>query len=334
MALPAVLRTHWTHRYPRLQNAILSEYLSPVSRDVDLVRTFANAPKALARTGVAGAVGYMSYKTSKYRQKPIVGLQTATHKRRVSPPSVGVNIPSVSSRRVKNKILTTTKAMPYRRYKRKSNTRSKKYKRFYRKKKFVPLAIPRSKLVRFRLVTTGTLTGSSGALATVAFKANSLNDPTGSWSAALPNSLDQWAAFYQKYIVLGSKVKLRVTPTANTGAGIIGIHLADNGTPLSGANAYKEMNLTKQRILTTQKDYTVLNMGYSAKKFWHLANIKDDSEQEGAFSTTPGDPTDIAYYHVYAQDMNGGNTFTVECQLEMEFICYLCDPINLAASSL
>lgn len=352
MALPAVLRSHWTHRYPRLQNAILAEYLNPVSRDVDLVRTFADAPKSVARTGVAGAVGYMSYKTSKYRQKPIVGLRKAEHRKdpvkvlrqkvyqkiKKTPPSVGVDIPTVSSRRTKSyskKILHTSKAMPYRRtYKRKSNTRSKKGRRSYRKRRLPPLAIPRSKVVRFRYLATGVLNGAGGAIATQMIKANDLNDPTGALSTVLPLSLDQWAAHYQKYIVLGSKLKVRFGSTTNTGPGVVGIHLDDDNTALTSVNHYKELPMTKQRTLTTQKDYAEITLNYSGKKFWRLANIKDDSEQEGAFSTTPGSPTDIAYYHVFAQDFVNANNFVVDFQIEHEFIVYLTEPVTLAQSSL
>lgn len=233
----------------------------------------------------------------------------------------------------KNKILVTSKAMPYRRtYRRRSQAKRRFAKR---RSQRIPPPIPRTKLIKFRTCTQGTLTGTNGAIATnVTLKANSLNDPTGDLSTYLPQYLDQMAALYKQYIVLGSKIKLRITPTTITGAGIVGIHLADNNTALTSSNNYKMQPRTKQIILTTQNDLKTLVHTYSAKKFWSLTNIKDDSEQEASLSTTPGDPTDVAYWHIYCQDLNATNTLVVEFQVEIEHICLLKDPVQVAVSDL
>lgn len=94
------------------------------------------AHRAFNGAGLASAIGTGNFMTRNFRQKPIVGLQKAEHKRR--PPQVGpkpslatlyeqqlstpigVSIPTVSARRTKsyspkNKIFATNKAMPYRR---------------------------------------------------------------------------------------------------------------------------------------------------------------------------------------------------------------------------
>lgn len=296
-------------------------------------------PEAIEGATMATAIGAGNYLTRAFRQKPLVGLTKAEHKRiPKGKDSVVVNIPTVSTRRVKkinNNILGTSKAMPYKRSKttyRKKGQKGRPRRR--RARKLPPLALPRSRLVRFRYVTSGQLSGATGTIATAMVKANDLNDPTGALSTALPLGLDQWAAQYQKYIVLGSKIIVRFNNTANTGMVAVGIHLDDDTTALTSVNHYKELPMTKQAVLTTQKDFALVKMNYSGKRFWKLTNIKDDSEQEAAFSTTPGSPTDIAYFHIYCQDFYGGHTATVDYQIEHEFICLLSEPVTLAQSSL
>lgn len=248
-----------------------------------------------------------------------------------------VRIPTVSQRRTSpisetygNKILP--KSMAYRR--KRTYRPRKRFVARRRKLQALPLGIPRSKVIRVRVVTQGFLTANSGTLASVMLKANSINDPTGTLSAYLPHTVDQYASMYQQYLCLGSKLKIRPVNVSSTGAVVFGVHLADNNTALANVNHYKMLPHTKQRILTTQKDLGVITMGYSAKKFWHLNNIKDDSEQEATFSTTPGDPGDVAYYHVYCNDLRNNENCTVEFQVEMEFILLLKDPITIAESSL
>lgn len=219
-------------------------------------------------------------------------------------------------------------------YRKKSTYKRKSRKTRRNRKKRIPLALPRQRVVRMRVVARGTITANAGAVGIVKMKANSLNDPTTDFGATLPLGLDQWAAQYQKYIVLGCKVVARFIPTTATGPINVGLHLADNNTALANTDHYKELPGTSQCILTTQRDYCTRVMKYSGKRFWRLTNIKDDSEQEAAFSTTPGDPTDIAYIHVYVQDMQNANNTTVEVQVEQEFIVLLTDPVTLAQSSL
>lgn len=296
-----------------------------------------NLKDAFFGANLATTIGQGNYATRNFRQKPVVGLETATHRKIVKPDkSKVVDIPSVSQRRVKNyknKILTKNKAMPYRRTYRKTYKKKGK-KRFTKRKKFIPLALPRQRVVRMRVVARGSITANAGVVGIVKMKANSLNDPTTDFGATLPLGLDQWAAQYQKYIVLGCKVKARFIPTTATGPVNCGLHLADNNTALANTDHYKELPNTVQGICTTQKDYLTRVIKYSGKRFWRLTNIKDDSEQEAAFSTTPGDPTDLAYIHVYVQDMQGANNTTVEVQVEQEFIVLLTDPVTLAQSSL
>lgn len=291
------------------------------------------AVRAITGAGLAGAIAAGNLMTRGYRQKPLVGLTKAEHKRKEVRT---VDIPTVTQRRVKsykNKILSKSKAMPYRR--KRYSRKKRSIKKRFRKKPRIPLGIPQSKVVRFRLVhSLGGLGSASGALSQWALKANSLNDPTGAIAAGLPLYLDQWSGMYTKYIVLGSKLVYKPQRVSSTGPIVCGVHLADNSTSLADHDYYKEAKLTKSTVLTDQRPSGTIVMKYSGKRFWKVRNIKDDSEQEATFSTTPGDPTDVAYYHIYHQDLAKTDAITVEASIIMEFIVLLTNPVIPTRSSL
>lgn len=266
------------------------------------------------------AVGAGNFATRNYRQKPLVNLSTA------------------SVKKSGNKILSKdTERMPYRKrsYKKRRPTKRRTVRRRVQRRKRISNLWPRSKVVKFRLVFETGQVGTNGAMTMNAIKANSLNDPCGSLNAQLPLGLDQWAAMYQKYIVLGSRIYVKPTLTSSTGAVVVGLHLHDNDTSLANHNYYKELPRTRTTMVTAQKDYARgIFLNYSAKKFWHINNIKDDSEQEGAFSTTPGDPTDIAYFHFFTADLDASQTSIVSSQIIVEYIVLLTNPVTPARSVL
>lgn len=267
---------------------------------------------------------------------PYIGAPLTNYKSK----SKRVKIPTVSQRRSspitetipKNKILSTSKAMPYRRYKRKPFKRSRKSTN--RRRRLTNQPWPREKLVKLKVVHSGSLSGNAGALNAYVFKANSLNDPTGTMGAGLTMGVDQLATLYGKYIVIGSRIKVRLHPTTITGACIAGIHLTKDSATLTDHDYYKELPLTSQRMLSPDIDLATIVNKYSAKRFWRLKNIKDDSEQEATFSTSPGSPTDECYYHFYIQDLNKTDNLTVEFQVEIEYICLLSEPTTPARSTL
>ena len=72
---------------------------------------------------------------------------------------------------------------------------------------------------------------------------------------------------YQKYTILGSKLTVVYHPTTLTGSGTFGVHLHKDGTALTDVNHYKELPITRQTTLTTQKDRAYIKQTYSGKRF-------------------------------------------------------------------
>lgn len=300
------------------------------------------AKRAIGGAGLATAISQGNLMTRAFRQKPLVMLQKAEHKRVAKAPPLQrgiVEFPTTIGRRTKsykNKILHTSKAMPYKRQ-RKFTRKPRKFKkrRGGRRRRLSNLWAP-THVAKLRLVHTVTYTGTGGAIGTNYIKANSLNDPTGGASAQLPLGVDQWAALYQKYKVIGSKITLRAHPVTITGSAMIGIHLSNSTTPpATDHDHYRELPHTNMRMLSPDIDLCKLSMGFSPKKYpFHIKNVKDADDLEGTFSTTPGDPTDLAYWHVFVQDSNKTDNVTFEIQMVIDYIVLLYDPVRPSRSAL
>lgn len=191
-----------------------------------------------------------------------------------------------------------------------------------------------SRLVKFTAVNYATYTGTSGAIGAVVLKANSLNDPFGGTGAELPLGLDQWAALYSKYKVVSSMIKVDAHPLTITGSAIIGVHCTDDSSALTDYKHYAELPHTRVQMVSPDIDIARLAVGYSARKMFNIKDLRDNSQIEGNFTTTPGDPTKIAYYHVFVQDGNSTETVTVELMIRITYTVLLFDRIMPARSSL
>lgn len=201
--------------------------------------------------------------------------------------------------------------------------------------RIIPSLWPREKLVRMKLCSKFTFGPTGSTVCSIApIKANSFNDPMGAYGAQLPLGLDQYAALYAKYIVIGSRITLKFHNVSSTGAVAVGIGLFDNATSLNQAEYYMETPGTKSVLLSPDVDHTVLKKGYSAKKFWRIKNLHDNVDQHGALSTTPGDPTDIAYWHFWFQDVNATENMTIEGFAQIDYYVLLMDRIMPARSAL
>lgn len=221
-----------------------------------------------------------------------------------------------------------------RRYRRPSIRRRNRRKRgIIRRSRAVSLW-PRQKLVKMKMVYYYSAITGTGTIAVTAVKANSLNDPTGSLSAQLPLGLDQWAAMYQKYVVVGGKIWVRCHNVSGTGSMMYGVALKNTATTLNDYAYYLESPLSRGKMLTSDVDHSAVGLSYNAKRFWKVRKFIDAEDQQGAFSTTPGDPNDIAYFHLFAHDTSTSEAQTFEMVITQEFYVLLFDPIVPSRSSL
>lgn len=226
-----------------------------------------------------------------------------------------------------------------RRYRPRRAGRRRIPRRYKRRRQTFPRELwPRMKLVRLKSTVSNALYHSAGTWDGTngwrAIKANSLNDPWGTLSSALPLGLDQLANLYQKYVVVASTIVIDAHPSSITGGGRIGLALRNNNTDLASADYYGEVPMSIVRVCSGDIDVMRLAMRYKAKKFWKVRKFMDAEDQQATFTTTPGDPTDIAYYHFWIHDLNANEAMTVEFKATITFDLLLFDPVIPSRSSL
>lgn len=196
------------------------------------------------------------------------------------------------------------------------------------------VGFPTNRVVKMRYCQQDLLTSTSGALITKLFKANSIFDPDQAVGGHQPLGYDQWSAFYNHYVVIGSKINFEVAWSAGTTTPVtVGVYLSDD-TSLAGTTALELQEQGKSRNLVLAPSLSnptrSLNLGYSAKKFFNVNDIKDNLDRLGAeFSSDPGE---LAYFAIYMESTDEGSTSSVRVVTTIDYIVIMSEPKELPQS--
>lgn len=271
----------------------------------------------------------MSYYGGYFGGRPTGGtLSRASHRKRPREfeDPYGGNMSAKSAR------VAPRTRMAYRQRRRKTRRRRGGRRRYRR----ITPTWPRSKLVKFRVVSTFALTDANGQLVTRNIQASSLSDPHTTLGSNLPLGLDQWAAMYKKYCVVKSTHYVKAHDVTSTGAVVFGLTLRqpNESAALASAEAYLEAPNTRSKMLTPDVDHAGLGITYYAKRYWHTRTLLDHEDLHGAFSTSPSDPAKMAYVDLWTANVIGSDgTSTLEGHMTSEYTVLLFDPVTPARSS-
>lgn len=186
-----------------------------------------------------------------------------------------------------------------------------------------PTLWPQQKLVRLTSNATGSVAGGA-AFGVLTFKANSLNDPWGTSSTQDPLGFNEYAAMYNKCVVVSSKIYLLAHASTATGAILYGVSLMPNSTTLSDINHYREHKITSARMLSPDVDHSGVVSKYKGKRYEKIVKWKDAENFHAV--TTPADPTTVRYYHVWVGDVTGANNAGIEFSGTIEYNVLFFDP--------
>lgn len=228
---------------------------------------------------------------------------------------------------------------------RKGTTRRRKrpiVKYRHRRKRLPPLGYPRKQMVRLKWVEEIVLDPVAGGISTYILSANGMFDPD--ITAALghqPLYFDQYMAGYDHYTVVGSKIKVTPLPfdsqysTAAT-PGAYGINLQDDTTfnytelaQIVESNQNKGNWRMYSNSLTganTKGRSPSITRKFAAKKFFQKA-LTDSNK--GTIATNPSDQ---AYFQVWASSVDVNNPARTAFLVEMEYIALLTEPKFIARS--
>lgn len=173
------------------------------------------------------------------------------------------------------------------------------------------------------------------------FRANSVFDPDAAIGGVAATGFSQWSTFYQKYLVVGSKMSMRVmdqdtgTSTGGTVNGLWGITLRDSALPIVPPTVI---------ALVTDSDAVhggwdsfhanqKISKSVSVAKYFGVENILDNNELAGSTGTTLGsNPGREIFYYMWLTQAPAAGAVAQATQVEVfiEYDVIFSTPADLA----
>lgn len=212
----------------------------------------------------------------------------------------------------------------------KSGSRTRTVSRMGRsvKNRVVPIqrniyGFPDNYVATLRYCDNITLSSAIGAIGKNTFRMNSIFDPDYTGTGHQPLYHDQFAGIFNKYVVIGSKIKVTfanvpdsMAATAPTGPIVVGL-CPDTDTTLSSVistvmEAPKSINSTINNGLG--QSIKILSATYSPQR--DLGLTPEDDTIGANFGSNPS----LAYYmHVWCADVGSGQTADIIAKVEIEY---------------
>lgn len=236
-------------------------------------------------------------------------------------------------RRTYRKRTTTT-------YHKKRGGRKRYYrKRFTANRPTLGSGFPASKFVRLRYCDTIQMSAAAaGTIDIHNYAANALYDTDITSTGHQPLGFDQWAAIYNHYTVVGSKLTARVVAASvnnNLAPVVVAIKITDDGVPPTSMTGIMEQGMSSYRLFNAQANSNpgVIRKNFSLRKFFGIKDVKDVRTRYGA--TVGSNPDDLAYFTICVGTAGGvtmSDAKTVTVDLTLDFIVQFTEPKDLPQS--
>lgn len=219
----------------------------------------------------------------------------------------------------------------------KKRTRRPRKRRYIRRMQraqnmMVPSGMPQQRRAYMRFCEQVNLTVTSGILTSNVFRANSLYDPDYSQTGHSPMSFNQWAALFNHYVVTGSRIKATLlSDTSNSSPVSFGAYLTDTFTvPYTDWASFREAKKgSVQNYIGRQSKSRSVVSKFSAKKFFNVKDVKDNTDRIGAAVTT--NPTEEAFFIIWCNTLDSGSD-TYQVLVEIDYIADFSEPKDLTTS--
>jgi hypothetical protein len=178
------------------------------------------------------------------------------------------------------------------------------------------LGVPQKLRAVLRYTDSYTHTHTSGAVQTWLFRGNSVFDPDYTYGGHQPVGFDEYAAFYQHYIVRRSRI---VVYASSLTASVPQICIVRPVTEIVAATGYKEQveaTMSSYKVVPTTSIpiQTVENEASTAKLF--EAQLSSDQDFGALVSA---DPAKVWFWQIVTQPANGASTATLALTAVIEY---------------
>lgn len=163
---------------------------------------------------------------------------------------------------------------------------------------------PTSAVVKMRYCQSVQIDPSLANVGYTLFRANSIFDPDYSGAGHQPMGHDQWAAIYNHYSVLKSRIHVTFLPSVTSvpsGYGICGISIKDDPTVETNFESVRECRGSKWTYAIAQRNNSVTN-GYNSRVMFPVS-AGESSRTAAAFGANP---TEDAIYQVWCRSPDPG----------------------------
>lgn len=189
--------------------------------------------------------------------------------------------------------------------------------------------------VRMRYVELITINSEGIANAHYQFRANSIFDPNYTGSGHQPYKHDTYQQLFDHYLVYKSFIKCEVAPAQQVSDEVgnifgLGLYVRDVATTEDSFSLLSEKGTGRTMLANSDpsKKYYLKSM-YSAKSFFNIKNIKDNSDRLGAqFGTNPAE--DVIY--TITQYAMGVDPVPINIKVVIDYYCLLSEPRDLTQS--
>lgn len=236
--------------------------------------------------------------------------------------------------------------MPPRKYARRKRTyrrkkRTFKRTKYYKKRRLnarpvgtMLTGVPSQRMIKMRFVQTNILASVAGTLAQQTFRWNSIYDPDYTGTGATALGYDMWSKMYNHYTVMATKLRTHWTFYNSDGVPIYyGLFnqaapaaLSTNPDFLDGQGMGK-IRMCQGHVYGGNNDKE-LSLYWRAKKWFNIADVKDNQDRLGAdFGANPPSTGD-AYVSLYFK--SGSGQCNAYVKSTFTFYVLLSDPIPLS----
>jgi hypothetical protein len=164
--------------------------------------------------------------------------------------------------------------------------------------------------------------------------ASSVYDPDYTGAGHQPRGFDQIMPFYDHFVVRKSRIRASFTMT-NSVCAVVGVQLNAVTTPETSFIDYAEQARCVVKVPEIPFasaggiEPCVIEMEYSPESFLGIPDPLTATKLQGTIS---GNPTDNAFYHVFAQDQAEASTASACVLIEIIYDVDFIEPLAVARS--
>lgn len=214
-----------------------------------------------------------------------------------------------------------------RKYYKKKRYRKRPYRR-RRKAKLLRSPIPQKFITRLKYGEQIDLDPSASPpyLAARQFRANSIYQCNATSNLGQPRGRDQFSDMFWHFVVIGSKITCEfMNTTDNTVGYLVGAMLKTSNATVADVKEILESNNSRHALLgdASGNPKAKVIMTYNPK----FQGIYDPLSNETIRGSTTGNPSDTAYFHVFAASADGNTEMAkTTCHITIEYIVAFIEP--------